>query len=98
MLRLHGGRHITCSPSVSSGSSHPSLEPTRRLRFQNKSNPPSLVSANTATGISEIFATASQSSTHDSNVVHRVQPDMRNLIRQILTEVLRSTTASRKRS
>ena len=39
---------------------------------------------------------ASQSSTHDSNVVHGVQLDM-NLIHQILTEELRSTTASRKR-
>ena len=85
---------------MSSGSSHPSLEPKRRLRFQNESNPPSLVSTNTASGFSgfsAVSATASQSRTRD-NVVHGVQLDMRNLIRQILTEELRSTTASRKRS
>ena len=95
----HGRRHITRSPSVSSGSSHPSLEPKRRLRFQNESNPPSLVSTNTASGFSgfsAVSATASQSSTRDN--VHNVEPDMRNSIRQILTEELRSTTASRKRS
>ena len=89
---------ITRSPSVSSSSSHPSLEPKRRLRFQKESNPPSLVSTNTASvfsGFSAISAMASQSSTHD-NVVHGVQPDMQNLIRQILTEELRSTTTSRK--
>ena len=98
--RSHGRRHITCSPSVSSGSSHPSLEPKRRLRFQNESTPPSLVSTNTASVIflfSAISVTASQSSMRD-NVVHSVQPDMRNLICQILTEELRSTTAIRKRS
>ena len=97
--RSHGRKHITCSPSVSSGSNHPSLEPKRRLRFQNESNPPWLVSTNTASdfsGFSAVSATASQSSTGDN--VHGVQPDMRNLIRQILTEELRSTTASRKRS
>ena len=59
-----------------------------------------MVSTNTASGFSGFSAvsvTASQSSTRD-NVVHDVQPDMRNLIRQILTEELRYTTASRKRS
>ena len=39
---------------------------------------------------------ASQSSTRDN--VHGVEQDMLNLIRQILTEELRSTTASRKQS
>ena len=94
----HGRRHITRSPSVSSGFSHPSLKPRRRLRFQTESNPPSLVSTNTASGFSGfsvISATASHFSTRD-NVVHGVQPDMWNLIRQILTEELRSTTASQK--
>ena len=60
----HGSRHITRSPSVSSGFSHPSLEPKRRLRFQTESNPPSLVSTNTASGFSGfsvISATASHS-------------------------------------
>ena len=46
--RSHGRRHISRSPSVSSGFSHPSLEPKRRLRFQTESNPPPLVSTNTA--------------------------------------------------
>ena len=85
---------------MSSGFSHPSLEPKRRLRFQTESNPPLLVSTNTASGFSgfsAVSATASHSSTCD-NVVHSVQLDMRNLIRQILTEELRSTNASRKRS
>ena len=85
---------------MSSGFSHPSLEPKRRLRFQTESNPLSLVSTNTASGFSgfsAVSATASHSSTRD-NVVHGVQPNMRNLIRQIFTEELRSTTASRKRS
>ena len=84
---------------MSSGSSHPSLEPKRRLRFQNESNPPLLVTTNTASGFSgfsAVSATASQSSTRDN--VHGVQLDKRNLIPQILTEELRSTTASRKRS
>lgn len=90
--RSHGRRQVTHSPSVSSGSSHPSLEPKRRLRFQNESNLP----PNTTSG-SAVSITASQSSTCDSNV-HGVQPDMRNLIRQILSEELRSTTACRKRS
>ena len=57
-----------------------------------------MVSTNTASGFSgfsAIAATASQPSTRD-NVVHGVQPDMRNLIRQILTEELRSMTASGK--
>ena len=98
--RSQGHRHISRLPSVSSGFSHPSLEPKRRLRFQTESNPPPLVSTNTASGFSgfsAVSATTSNSSTRD-NVVHGVQPDMRNLIRQISTEELRSTTASRKRS
>ena len=85
---------------MSSGFSHPSLEPKRRLTFQTESNPPSLVSTNTArgfSGFSAVSATASHSSTRD-NVVQGVQLDMQNLIRQILTEELRSTTASQKRS
>ena len=36
-----------------SGNQHPSPEPKRRLRFQNESNPPSLVSTNTASGFSD---------------------------------------------
>ena len=92
----HGRKHITRSPLVSSGFSHPSLEPKRRLSFQTESNHLPLVSTNTASGFSgfsAVYATASHSSTRD-NVVHGVQPDMRNLIRQILTEELRSTTVS----
>ena len=83
---------------MSSGSSHPSPEPKRRLRFQNESNPPSLVSTNTASGFSGFSAISAMASQSSTCVVHDVQPDLRNLICQSLTKELRSTTASQKRS
>lgn len=83
---------------MSSGRSHVSLEPAGRLRFQKENDPSSFGSSNTTSsfsGFSTVPVTVSQNCTRGD---HGVQPDMRDLIRQILSEELRSISSNRKRS
>ena len=99
--RSHGRRHKSRSLSVPSGRSYVSLEPAVRLGFQKENDPSSFGSSNTTSsfsGFSTVPVTVSQKCTRGGVFDHGVQPDMCSLIRQILSEELRSISSNKKRS
>ena len=86
---------------MSSGRSHVSIEPAVRLGFQKENDPSSFGSSNTTSsfsGFSTVPVTVSQNCTRGGVFDHGIQPDMRSLIRQILSEELRSISSYMKRS
>ena len=86
---------------MSRGRSHVSLEPAVRLGFQKENDPSSFGSSNTTSsfsGFSTVPVTVSQNCTRGEVFDHGVQPDKHSLIRQILSEELRSISSNKKRS